>query len=97
MNEKIALLEKKLEGMKNMIPKAGASDEQIARYFSEQDAIIEDITKAVIDMHGVTTSEMESMKDTIKSLKDELKKADKSITVMDEKAVRTSFSPNCFS
>ncbi|WP_296330113.1 phage major capsid protein [uncultured Treponema sp.] len=85
MNEKIALLEKKLEGMKNMIPKAGASDEQIARYFSEQDAIIEDITKAVIDMHGVTTSEMESMKDTIKSLKDELKKADKSITVMDEK------------
>lgn len=85
MNEKIAAIEKKLLEIKSTIPKAGASDEQIEKYFSEQDAIIEDITKAVADIHNATTSEMESMKDIIKDLKSGLKKADGEITVMDEK------------
>lgn len=85
MNEKIVALEKKLADMKRMIPAAGASDEQIARYFTAQDAIIEDIAKAVSDMSDATTSEVESMKDTIKSLKDALRKADADMKPLDKK------------
>lgn len=76
MNEKIAAIHTRLSGMKSLIPAGAVSDEQIAKYFAEQDAVIEDIVKTLDDMDSASTSEKAGVENAIKALRDSLKAAD---------------------
>jgi len=79
MNEKIAMLQNRLAGMKSMIPSGGVSDEQIEKYFAGQQEVIEDIVKALGDIDSATSTETESIKDAVKSLREALRAADSTI------------------
>ncbi len=68
-------LQNQVVNMKNLIPSAAASDEQITRYFETTEQVLEGILKAVAEEKDASTTEVESIKDTIKEMRNSLKAA----------------------
>ena len=76
MNSTIVELEKRLVNMKNLIPTQAASEEQISKYFMEQEEITEQILKVLSLQTDATTTEIEGCKAAIKDFRQSMKMAD---------------------
>lgn len=73
MNERIEALRKRLDAVRLAIPDGASSDEQIAKYFSEQEAIIEGVLETLGKMHEASTTEAEGVRDAVKNLRETLR------------------------
>ena len=76
MNEIIIGLQQKLSNMKSLVPTEAASPEQIKKYFTETEEIIDGILKTALAQEDATTTQIEGIHDTIKELRNLLKKTD---------------------
>ena len=76
MNEIIIGLQQKLSNMKSLVPTEAASPEQIKKYFTETEEIIDGILKTALAQDDATTTQIEGIHDTIKELRNLLKKTD---------------------
>ena len=66
-------LSEKLKGMKR-VEKAGfTTEEAAASYFSEKEALLEDMGKALSEVRGATATELEALKGTLKEMRLNLK------------------------
>lgn len=88
MNEVISSLQQKISNMKSMIPTEASSVEQISKYFDENEQIIEGILKLAESQENATSSELLSIKDAIKDLRNMMKKADSNMQPLTMRDVR---------
>ncbi len=85
MEKTIEDINKQITHVKNLLPPVGASDEQIKEYFNGQIEAVENIAKALGDLKSGTTTEVECLKDAVKSLKESLKGREAEDRVLTEK------------
>lgn len=79
MNEVIEQLLKKTMEMKNTFPTGAATEAQYKQYFDEYSQFGEDVAKCISQLHDATTTEIELVKDTLKSLRDTMKKSESNL------------------
>ena len=76
MNEVIVSLQQKLGNMKSLVPTEAATPEQISKYFSETEEIIDGILKMADGQQTATTTEIEGIRESVKELRNLLRKTD---------------------
>lgn len=75
MNPQIEVLQKKLFGLKTLVPTGAVNDVQLNKFFAEQNEVVEDIVKTLSDIENASTTEMENIKEAVKNFRETLKAA----------------------